>query len=372
MKNIEKTLLTILAIIALTSCAANRRLPAPEGTVSPLSGSTDFKENSLVYALPMTVVDISIEAERTVEKPGPYAQYAEDMLGLRDVIKSDAVHWEIKDIIISTHQELDPSEFYIVSAGSMFLTNVLSMKKEGIIMDLNPETYYSGKPVSQVINNENAKTAAFDLGADEYFKTKNDTVYKLLNVDTAFIRVPYLVEKKQKISIDQLAEKAANRLMELRDGKHSILTGDANVFPQSDAAIKEINRMEKEYTELFTGKTIKEKRHFTYEIIPKKEMAGRKNILCGFSKIAGPVASSGKFEIPVTIEFLSENKTQSLETIGKKVQESAKKYDRMIYRVPEVTSIRVSYGNEIINTSRQLIYQFGEKTELPANYIIGK
>ena len=60
-------------------------------------------------------------------------------------------------------------------------------------------------------------------------------------------RVPYIVEKKKKLTIDLLAEKAAKRLMEMRDGKHLILTGEATVFPQSDAAINEINQLEKLY-----------------------------------------------------------------------------------------------------------------------------
>ena len=40
-----------------------------------------FQEGSLVYGLPLTVVDIEIEAERIIEKPGPYSRYAEDLLG---------------------------------------------------------------------------------------------------------------------------------------------------------------------------------------------------------------------------------------------------------------------------------------------------
>ena len=98
-------------------------------------------------------------------------------------------------------------------------------------------------------------------------------------MDTAFIKVPYLVTKKQKLTVDQLAEKAAVRLMEMRDGKHLILTGETNVFPQDGAAINEMNRLEKEYTELFTGKTLREKHTFSYQLIPDKDH-GRKADNC--------------------------------------------------------------------------------------------
>ena len=66
---------------------------------------------------------------------------------------------------------------------------------------------------------------------------QSDTAYKRISIDSSFVRVPYVVEKKKRLTIDQLAERAAKRLMEMREGKHLILTGEANVFPQSDAAI---------------------------------------------------------------------------------------------------------------------------------------
>ena len=139
MKLSEKVAIVVLTASFLGSCAADRKYPSSSGNIYPVSGGKEFDEGSLVYALPMTVVDIRIETERTVEKPGPYARFADDMLGLKDVIRSDAEHWQIKGITISTHEELDPSGFYVIEASSLFTTNVLAMKKEGLILDLNPE-----------------------------------------------------------------------------------------------------------------------------------------------------------------------------------------------------------------------------------------
>ena len=70
------------------------------------------------------------------------------------------------------------------------------------------------------------------------------------------------MEKIKKFSPEELAERAAKRLMELREGKFMVLTGEANVFPQNEAAINELNRMEQEYSELFTGKVISEIRSY--------------------------------------------------------------------------------------------------------------
>jgi hypothetical protein len=134
-----------------------------------------------------------------------------------------------------------------------------------------------------------------------------------------------------------------------------------------------MNRLEKEYTELFTGKTLKEKRKFNYQVIPRKDLTGKPMTLCMFSESAGPLSSTEKTGSPVIIEFIPEMKTRNLNLIsGKAGNTSSQKYDKLIYRVPDVVTVKVTIGNEVINTSRKLIYQFGDVVRLPANYIIGK
>ena len=368
MKLLSKTALVILTVISMGACSSNRMMTSTNADVRSLSGNANIPEGSIVYGLPLTVFDITIETERTVQRPGPYAAYAEDMLGLKDVIKTDGERWTIRGIAIKTHEELDPSEYYLIDASSIFRTNVLTLKKEGLILDLNPEIYNREALHPGNNSRESLIQHVYDLGSDEYFESRNDTVYKLVNVDTSFIRIPYLVEKKQKLSIDQLAEKAATRLMELRDGKHSILTGEANVFPQNGAAIDEINKLERDHLELFAGKTWKEKRNFTYQLIPAKGQSDKPVVICGFSEKAGPVSPSGKYDLLLQAEFVPEHKTKPLTVLSTQQKQQP---NRLYYRVPEVVNVKISFGNEPVSITRKLVYQLGDIVQLPVNYIIG-
>ena len=172
-----------------------------------------------------------------------------------------------------------------------------------------------------------------------------------MSVDSSFIRIPYIVEKKRKLPVDQLAEKAAKRLMEMRDGKHLILSGEANVFPQNEAAIIEMNRLEKEYTELFAGKTIREKRTFTCQVIPAKEMIGKPVVLFRFSELTGPLNGNDPQGKPVTIEFIPEQKTKDLMIINKaQPQSGAPVYDKLFYRVPDVVNLKITMGPKYYST----------------------
>jgi hypothetical protein len=364
--------LLIIGLITF-SCFPSKKIDEPKNIIEPLSGSSPSREGSIIYGLPKTVFSVVVEMERTIERPGPYAKFASDLLGLNDVIENENEYWSIDGIYVKSHEELDPSEYYVIESNTLFTTNVLALKKEGLILDLNPGIYYPR------VNRTGPKEPAdnlyslSDLGSDEYFQLERDTVYRRVNIDSSFIRVPYIVENKKRLTVDQLAEKAARRLMEMRDGKHLILTGEANVFPQSADPINEMNRLEKEYTELFIGKTWKEIRTFSYEVIPDKEMIGKPVVLFQFSELTGPVTGSAKGGKPVTMEFIPEQKTKDLTVINKnQVIPGTAVYDKLFYRVPDVAKLKISLGSDVLFNSRRLIYQFGEVIQLPGNFIIGK
>jgi len=373
MKTIFRISLLISGILLATSCLPFKKAEKSQVSVSPLTGETSISEGSIVYGLPRSVFTVIVEMDRTIEIPGPYSKFAGDLLGLDKVITKENESWTISGITVKTNEELDPSELYVIESNSVFQTNALKLKNEGLILDLNSDRFSSDFESGLDKKGTNQFTS-FDLGADEYYLMQRDTAYRRVSIDSTFIRIPYIVEKKKKLTTEQLAEKAAKRLMELRDGKHLILTGESNVFPQSDAAINEINRIEKEYTELFAGKTLIEKRTYTAQVIPSKEMIGKQITLFQMSETTGPLAENSKGGKPVVAEFIPEKKSKEITVISRPEPESESVgpvYDKLFYRVPDVANIKISLGTETLYNSRKLIYQFGNIIQLPANYIIG-
>jgi hypothetical protein len=371
MKSTIRISIFFILIYITCSCSADKKL-AGSSNIKPLSETTP-PEGSIVYGLPRSVFTVVARLKRTLELPGPYAKYAGDLLGLDNVIQTENESWSVDGISVISNEELDPAEFYVIESSTQFQTNVLALKKEGLILDINPEMYYSGGNLTEIEKSSDNQFRSFDLGSDEYFQLQRDTAYKRVSIDSSFVRIPYIVEKKKKLSIDQLAEKAAKRLMELRDGKHLILSGEANVFPQNEAPLIEMNRLEKEYTELFAGKSISETRTFTCQIIPSKEMIGKPTVLFRLSELTGPLNGNNQGGKPVNIEFMPEQKTKDLMIITKAQPDpGAPVYDKLFYRVPDVVNLKITYGTETLFNSRRLVYQFGQVIQLPANYIIGK
>lgn len=363
-----------LLILIISGCSAYSGKTPGDTVVSPLGNTITLTEGCLVYALPMTVFEIDIIAEKRTEVPGPYASYASELTGLDNVIKGHTEKWSLASVRLSTVEELDPSQFFVIEGSALMQTNMLALRKSGLVLDINPDVYSLATHSNQHGGSDNAGVLFPDRGAYEYVTTKTDTAYRLVKVDTAFIRVPYLVQKKKGMSLAEEAREAADRLLELREGRHMILTGETNVFPQDGAALEEISRLEREYMALFAGKSFTETKHFRVWITPDKQMAGEKTAIFTFSETAGVDTSPDGPGEPVLMEIIPSGKTRELNMVMRPTtpQKQANAADRLYYRVPDVAEINVSLAGENLCTARRLIYQYGSLVALPANFIIGR
>jgi hypothetical protein len=365
--------LMIIIIHVFTGCSATEKA-AKSITVTPLGENVKVTDGTLVYALPLTVFEIDVAVEHTITIPGPYATFASELLGLNNVTTSEDEIWKIVNVNLKSEDELDPSQFYVIQGTAIMQSNAFALKRSGLILDVNPEVY-SNKCISNNQEQSGYPDLVFhDLGLDEYVSYEADTAYKLVKADTAFIKIPYLVQKKNIPSLEEEASAAAKKLLELREGKHLILTGEANVFPQNDAAINEMNRLEKEYTELFTGKKWSEIKHYRFWFTPQPSMAGGKTTIFNFSADEGVRnTGTGKGQ-PVYVEMVASGKTKDLNLVVRPVtsKNDVELSDRIYYRVPDVADIRITNGSTVYCTARKLVYQFGSIVALPSNYIIGK
>jgi hypothetical protein len=366
-------ILSLAFVAFMYGCTSLSKNAESDITVLPLGGGVKVTEGSIVYALPLTVFEFDIAAEKMIEVPGPYAAYAGEMIGLDNVIKEENEIWTLTDISMRSVEELDPEQFYVIQGTTLMQSNLLKLKESGLVLDINPDIYL-GSGQSHIGESSEYNGLLFpDRGANEYVLTRMDTAYRIVKADTAFIRVPYLVQMKKGMTVAQEAREAADRLLELREGRHMILTGETNVFPQDGAAIDEINRLEREYTALFAGKTWSEIRHFRIWFVPDPDMAGEKSVLFYFSETDG-VKTSGQEGTPVHIELVPSGKTRELNLVVQPAtsQKELAVSDRLYYRVPDVARISITSGDEILYTARKLVYQFGNTVVLPSNFIIGR
>jgi hypothetical protein len=372
MKTFYSFLASTVMILIIASCSAGNRAVSSAPFIVPLTDTVTLTDGSIIYALPQTVFTIKVDMERTIEIPGPYSRYAAEFLGITDAISQESESWTITAIIVNTHEELDPSEYYVIKSNSFLRSNALSLRREGLILDINPRQFLAAERQTVGDGQDVGQFRFADLGSDEYFYIQRDTAYQRVSIDSTFIRLPYIVDSRRRLTQTQLAENAARRIIEIRDGKHLILTGETNVYPQSEAGINEINKMEKEYTELFAGKVIKENRSHTVTFIPEPGMERRSITLFQFSELTGPVTGQSSGGVAITAELIPEQKTRALTIVNNNQRPGGVTFDKLFYRAPDIVNLRISMGREVLFNSRKMVYQFGETIQLPANFIIAK
>ena len=105
----KKLIYYMAAVALLAGCASTEPL---EIRVTPLGQEPLKVEEKIVYVLPQTVLKVEVTFQEVRSVPGPYWEYAEKYLGLKEVVKTHTSHWNIWDVAIGQHEELDPQHFY--------------------------------------------------------------------------------------------------------------------------------------------------------------------------------------------------------------------------------------------------------------------
>lgn len=356
--------------ILLSSCAVKKIVPESSASVVPLSDTVRLTQGSLIYALPQTVFEIDVTMVRTIEKPGPYASFAADLIGISDVIRHESEEWILKSVSLKPLEEIDPSEYYVVRSNALIRSGAIVMQRQGLILDISSNSMIN-REISY--NDGDADFAGLgfkDLGSTQYFSIQRDTAYRLVNADTTFIRIPYLVEKRRQLTLEQLAERAARSLLEIREGRHLILIGETNVFPQHNAPIDELNRLEKEYLSLFTGKVWSDEVNLKIYFTPESGQMQEEAVLFRLSEARGVTDAEDNSGIPVTINLAAAGKTRPLVLAADLQSLTSAPEGGLVYRIPEVVELTIKEGTRNVLRTRAIVHQYGQKVILPESFLL--
>ena len=351
--------LGIAVLIFLTSCASSKKESV--FYISPYSSSaalTPVGQSALVYGLPQTRLFFEVEIVRTMVKSGPYAEYANRMLGLVNVPTRDSESWRIESIRISERQELDGKHLYAVSFTDypQNVDKLLRFTKEGLLMDLNIGNVLVGS------RSDGNRTDDFHLAnmlVRNISVEKIDTLYQTINVDTAFIHIP--VQQRRVISrtTEELARDAAEQIFELRKWRTDILRGDAD-YPSDGEAflllIQTFNRMEEQLLSLFAGAKIENRQTVTYSALPEKMATNTE--LFHFSDRAGIVSRNTSGAKAVWYET-------GKVTVPPSVSPSLQAKNIVYYRIPQTVEITAGIERNILVSELVSVCQFGNIVSFP-------
>ena len=352
----KKFVLGIVVAALITSCASTKKEPTTY--ISSHGVSRPAGLSSLVYGLPQTRLYFEVELTRTVVKKGPYAEFANRMLGLQNVPQKDSETWQIKSIQISDQQEVDNKQLYAVTFVDYpeNMDKLFRFTKDGLLMDLN---------VSNILINSHTQGISSDdfkfinISVRGTTVEKVDTVYKTILTDTAFVRIPVLQRNVMSKTTETQAQEAAQQIFNIRKTRLDILTGNTDYHPDGAAlklVFQTLDQQEEQLLSLFNGAKIDSRQVMTYSVLPEK--AATTDDLFYFSEKAGIVNKNVVGAKPVWYEIGKASAPVSLSP-----DYQAK--NMIYYRIPQVVEITAGVDKTTMVREQITICQLGNIVSFP-------
>lgn len=339
----KRIIIPATAILLLTaSCATQRSAPIKVNVVKT-SSLTNATTGAVVYHLPQTVLRVEVEVEKAIMKAGPFYRYSERLLNISDVVMEDGEEWRIKSLKVIPIGRTNYSQSYAIQmTGPGSAQNVL-LNNEGVLCGINlPENSCTDVP-----------------------SAKYEHAQELQSADVNFNGVPKLEKLLKQTSTAAMAEEAANYIYKIRKRRSKIFSANYAVLPPDGLSLEltkaEMDSLESEFIELFTGKkevmTIKR----VFEYVPDR-VNPESSVLFRFSTKSGIVDRMDLSGAPIYIEV------KNLVTPELPNQETKKEDNTngLYYCNPGKAAVRLVDRNILMFEEELDIAQFGQILSMPA------
>lgn len=326
MKKISTALALTLTLVSSATAQTSTRLSAGKAT-----------EYGLVYTLPVTALDIYIEAELSHDRPGEFYNYAKRHLNITDAVTSESRSARVLGVAIVPRGIADRTQQWLAqfkNGSSVYMT----LSPDNIPLTINAD---EGAAVAAPVLPVARKAAPTPL-------------------ETPAARQAVTQEMARSASVSKKAELAAQQIFNLREMRSDILSGQADNPPADGAAMKlvldDIAAQEAALTAMFAGtrttSTVVQKMTF---IPDSTDAAGR--IIARLSAVDGIIDADNLAGAPITLDLrVLEHAT--LPTTDKGEPKSFPK-GGVAYRIPGKALVTISYAGRQVAQQEVTLAQLG-------------
>lgn len=310
-------------------------------TTLPLLAQTEVNSffsginEGVTYSLPDTRIEVTVNAVCITKTPGEFSRYAERYLRIDNAITDIESHWEMTGIKVITSGIPNPEKMYTVKLNNSTACNI-NLSKDGIIKSINTQVPEEPKTV----NTQRFPTAPNHVNASRYMTE----------------------EMIQATSTAKLAELTAREIYTIRESKSDITRGLSDLIPQDGLSMQlvldELNKQEKAYTELFTGRTDTIYSSQTYILEPTAGNDTTKAVLFRFSRKLGFVSKEDLAGEPVYYN-LHNTKSVHIPTPQELEKKKVLKKEGVCYNIPGKAEFTIFTRSKKLYDSDISIAQFG-------------
>ena len=321
-----------------------------------------------VYMLPQTVLKVQVQYQELRSIPGPFRDYAEKYLGIKEVIRQNNSEWKLVDVQVKTFTEMDPTAFFQVhQVKGTFDSGMLKpFMEKGVILDGSSLVQEEIREPELGVAEKKDYLRWTDQGTESNFAERTETMYKTIVTDTSFVEVPVDRTITEEKSPSMKAHEAADFILELRIRRFELLTGEYDSYPQGEAmkaTLEKLDQLEASYLSLFIGKTLSRTLNREWFLVPDGGSGVSDYPLGTFSIELGFVPSELMEGKPLHIRMVPQGLTAVLEKHYS--EKEGGDMNRLYYRVPDVVDLSLMLGTTPLGSQRLSIYQSGTLISSP-------
>ncbi|HYQ59309.1 MAG TPA: DUF4831 family protein [Draconibacterium sp.] len=318
-------------------------------------------EEGIVYTLPRTGIKIHVTAVGEKFEPGPYAAYAEQLLGIKNVKTRATVSWSVTDVSIETFAEPDPEQVYKAMGD---VAALISLAPNGCLAGINTGSIHIPESI-QLASNNLAQKPEKDDGFSFDYLTDRPSYYPGDSTNNF---------RPTRVSVEQKAAEAAQRILDCRMNQYDMaalmMDGEHPDGKAYEVSMKELKKIEDEYIRLFVGRTTYKKQSASFDYVPSSsEKSGQ--VVFRISDEKGIVPASDLSGKPVMMEFerLQELNQQLSSNVASENPDAGA--SGIYYRMPGVATIRLIYEMNELASVRATVAQFGVVAPFPEDFLGG-
>ncbi len=322
----------IIASVAaiLTAC-----VPAVAQTTQKLTANK-LSEYGLIYSLPLTTINVTVEAECSVKTPGPFYQYAKKYLGEQPITARSEV-WTLKSVVIAPGAVADADESYLVQfkSGS---TPFMMLDQNNFPLSINTD----------------------DLKIEALPSIPEEMPAKPSILESQVARQAMTEEMMQSPSSAKRAELAAARIFELRANRADIIAGRADQMPSDGKAMQlaldNLGAQEAALTAMFLGTEQISTQVRTYTYMPGADES-QEVVIARLSALKGAVSADDLSGAPIYLEVnVAERGKLPVNDKGKE-----KEFPKggLAYCIPGSASVSVTFNGNVVESVNMPVAQYG-------------
>lgn len=342
----------------------------------PLDSGQTVKGSTFCYMLPTTSLKVTVTATKVREIKGYYADYAESLLGLKNVITENRTYYKIKGINLEPVVRPDARECYLVMLSSKQVKN-------------NYLTTLSSQPFDKNYKDEASCFTTSTTPIPSFFKNYSDPTYTEMEdsfvetkiIDGVVTQVPSNRTKLVSKSNNQKAQEAADAIGKSRKDQYNLVAGEQETAYSAEALDKmltELKQWEENYLNLFTGLVLEDEISYVFYVDGNSPFGDdfESNLpIFSFDSKTGleineDYSNCDKSDNSYTLSFAPVYKTIEIDTAlanARQGQKSAKS-NGYFYRKPMPVKIKMMYNNnEVYDFGIINMYQFGRIQSLSPN-----